>query len=100
MKDWKSIGVYVSMLNDVLQSARKLNNEMLVSVCTTERKLILKNVANETVGGVFYDEWLDWGSPNIDDENFYFFRLVLEGYSKEIAYQEYLDLAEGLYREQ
>ena len=41
MKDWKSIGEYVSMLNDVLQSARKLNNEMLVSVCTTERKLIL-----------------------------------------------------------
>ncbi len=98
-KNWKELGAYVSMLNDVLQTARKMGNQTLVDVCITERKIILKDITDETNNGVFFDEWLDWGCPSVDDDSFHFFRLVLEGFSKEIAFQEYQEQAENLYRE-
>lgn len=98
-KNWKQLGAYVSMLNDVLQTARKMGNQTLVDVCTTERKTILKDIGNENNNGVFFDEWVDWGCPSVDDETFHFFRLVLEGFSKEIAFQEYQDLSIDLHRE-
>lgn len=95
----KLIGGYIAMLYDVIKSAEKFNNDYLINVARTERKAVIKNLDNPYRFSNFLESWENWGCPVQDDENWYFFYQELIGVSQAMAYDEYLDLKEGLYRE-
>ena len=92
-KQSKLVGEYIYMLGQFIKQLKSFNDFDLAQVVRTERLSILHNLDNPYRFSNFLESWESWGSPQVDDENFKYFRSLF------IGYDDYLNLQEDLYRE-
>ena len=92
-KQSKLVGEYIYMLGQFIKQLKSYGDFDLAQVVRTERLSILHNLDNPYRFSNFLESWESWGSPQVDDENFKYFR------NSFIGYDDYLNLQEDLYRE-
>jgi len=89
----KMIGEYIYMLGQFIKQLKSFGDLDLAKVVRTERLAVIHNLDNPFRFTNFMESWVDWGMPQVDDENFRYFRNLFLGYD------EYLNFQEDLYRE-
>ena len=81
------------MLGQFIKQLKSYEDFDLAKVVRTERLSVLHNFDNPYRFFNFLEDWENWGSPQIDDENFIYFRNIFLGFD------DYMNMQEDLYRE-
>ena len=81
------------MLGQFIKQLKSYEDFDLAKVVRTERLSVLHNLDNPYRFFNFLEDWENWGSPQIDDENFIYFRNIFLGFD------DYMNMQEDLYRE-
>ena len=81
-KKSKLIGEYIFMLGQFIKQLKSYGDFDLAKVVRTERLAVIHNLDNPYKFSNFLESWESWGCPQVDDENFIYFRNIFLGYDE------------------